>query len=45
MKNFLQEYWLWILIPFLLVLGGLAVLVFALNGEGEGNGDFVYNVF
>ena len=35
MKNFLQEFWLWIVIPFALVLVGLAVLYF-LSGQSEG---------
>jgi hypothetical protein len=26
MKNFLKEFWLWILVPFVLVLGLLALL-------------------
>lgn len=45
MKNFLKEYWLWILIPFLLVVGGLAVLTFALGDGDGGGGDFVYPMF
>ena len=44
MKEFLQEYWPWILVPFVVVIGGLAAAMFLLGG-GEGNGDFVYNVF
>ena len=43
MKDFFKEFWLWILVPFVLVLGGLAVLMMMV---GEGSvGDFVYNVF
>jgi len=43
MGDFIKEYWLWILIPFVIVLGGIAILLY-LAGAG-GNSDFVYNVF
>ena len=43
MKAFLKEYWLWILIPFVLVIGGL-VAVYLLAGD-EGASPFQYNVF
>ena len=43
MKAFLKEYWPWIVIPFVLVLGGIAALWFFL-GADEGS-PFVYNVF
>lgn len=43
MKDFLKEFWLWILIPFVLMVGVLlAVLFFA---GGEGSNPFKYNVF
>ena len=41
--QFFKEYWLWILIPFLLVIAAVGVLFF-LGGSGE-ESDFVYNVF
>ena len=43
MKDFLQEFWLWITVPFLLVVVGLAVLWFLSSGDGPT--PFVYNVF
>ncbi len=43
MKNFLREFWLWIVIPFALVIG-LLILLFALSG-GDGSSPFVYNIF
>jgi hypothetical protein len=44
MKAFLKEYWLWIAIPFVLVIGGLAVL-WLMIGNDEGASPFVYNIF
>ncbi len=44
MKNFLAEFWLWIVIPFALVLGCLAFLYFW-AGAGDGASPFAYNVF
>ena len=43
MKAFIKEFWLWILIPFVLVIGGLIVL-YLLTG-GEEASPFQYNVF
>jgi hypothetical protein len=43
MKAFLKEYWLWIVVPFVLVLGGL-VLAFFLLGD-DGASPFVYNIY
>ena len=43
MADFFKEYWLWIVLPFALVLGGLAVLYFMANDGGTN--DFIYNVF
>ncbi|MEX1024957.1 MAG: hypothetical protein WD226_07755 [Planctomycetota bacterium] len=43
MKQFFQEFWLWILVPFVVVLGGLGVLMLMV-GEGSLN-DFVYSIF
>ncbi len=41
--GFLKEFWLWILIPFVLVIGGLLLLWF-LTGDDAAN-PFQYNVF
>ncbi len=43
MKQFLAEFWLWILIPAVLVTLALAALL--MLGGGEGDSPFVYNVF
>jgi len=43
MKEFLKEYWLWIVVPIVLVLGALAVLLW-LSGDG-GASPFQYNLF
>ncbi len=43
MKAFLKEFWLWILIPFVLVIGGLILLYFLAGDEGAS--PFQYNVF
>ena len=43
MMNFLKEYWLWIVVPIVLVLGGLWVLVAMM--EGDETAPFQYNVF
>ena len=43
MGKFFKEYWLWILIPFVLVIGGLGVLYFMSSGSTFS--DFTYNVF
>jgi len=40
---FLKEYWLWIVIPFVVAIGGLTVL-YLLSGGGSFS-DFTYNVF
>ncbi|HKX46563.1 MAG TPA: hypothetical protein VJP77_07660 [Planctomycetota bacterium] len=44
MKDFLKENLLWILVPFVVVVGGVLVLLFGMGGE-EGAQPFVYNVF
>ena len=44
MKNFFLEYWLYILVPFVLLTVFFAVLWIMAGGEG-GFGDFTYNVF
>jgi len=41
--QFLKEYWVWILVPFLLVIGGLTALY--LMSGGSSFSDFTYNVF
>jgi len=43
MKAFLKEYWLWIVIPFVLVAG--AVLVAVLMMSDDGASPFVYNIY
>ncbi len=44
MIEFLKENWLWILLPFLIVLGGL--LFFVMTGEADDSvAPFQYNVF
>ena len=40
---FLKEFWLWILVPFLLVVGGLLIFVFLM--EDDSVSPFQYNVF
>jgi len=44
MKEFFAEFWLWIVIPFALVLGALAFLYFW-SGGGDSGSPFTYNVF
>ncbi len=44
MKNFLREFWLWILIPVLIVAGGILLLIVWGNGS-ESSSPFVYNLF
>jgi hypothetical protein len=41
--GFLKEYWLWIVVPFVLVIG--AILVFMLMTESDPVSPFQYNVF
>ena len=43
MKDFLAEYWLWILIPSLVVAIGIFLLVMATNDDSAS--PFVYNIF
>ena len=42
MKSFLKEYWPWIVIPFVLVVGGLTLLYFLMDDGGAS--PFVYNI-
>jgi hypothetical protein len=42
MKEFLREYWPWIVVPFVLVVGGLLLLAWLWAGEDAS--PFVYNV-
>lgn len=44
MMNFLKEYWLWILVPMLLILAALAVLLLMAGGDDSAS-PFQYNVF
>ena len=43
MKNFLRQYWLWILVPTLAVLAGVVLLI-ALGARAENTG-FDYPIF
>ena len=43
MKDFLKEYWLWIVIPFVLVVGGLAIAWLMMSDEGAT--PLVYNIY
>ena len=43
MKAFLKEYWLWILIPFVLVAGAIAVALLMMSNDGSS--PFVYNIY
>ena len=40
---FFKEFWLWILVPFLLVVAGLLIFVFFM--EDDSVSPFQYNVF
>jgi hypothetical protein len=42
MKAFLREYWPWIVIPIVLVVGGLALAYFLMSDAGAS--PFVYNL-
>jgi len=41
--SFLKEYWLWIVVPFVLVIG--AILLFVMLTENDPVAPFQYNVF
>ena len=43
MKDFLAEYWLWMAVPFLLVVGGLVFLYFWADA-GDSTSPFVYDI-
>jgi uncharacterized protein DUF5989 len=43
MKEFIKEYWLWIVVPIALVVALIAVLVFLSGGESAS--PFQYNIF
>ena len=43
MKNFLKEYWLWILVPSLVVAVGILLLVAVASSDSSS--PFVYNIF
>ncbi len=43
MKNFFKEFWLWILIPFVLVV--LLLIAAWVLGGADGVSPFQYNVF
>ncbi len=42
--KFLKEYWLWIVVPMLLVLAALAALLLLAQGDDAAS-PFQYNVF
>lgn len=44
MKNFLKEYWPWIVVPMALIFGALAVLLI-MAGSDDSVSPFEYNVF
>lgn len=44
MGNFLRENWLWIVTPLVLVLGGLAFMVWFMGGD-DTSAPFIYNIF
>ena len=41
--DFIKEYWLWIVIPFVLVIGGLLLFVTLMDNDPVS--PFQYNVF
>jgi hypothetical protein len=41
---FFRENWLWIVVPVVLVLGGLFVLITMMDG-GDADAPFIYNIF
>ncbi len=43
MGKFFREYWVWIVVPFVLVIGAVAVLVF--SGGDDTVSPFTYEVF
>ncbi len=44
MMQFLRENWLWFVLPFVVVLAGIAILLWMSTGE-ESAAQFQYNVF
>jgi hypothetical protein len=42
MKDFLKEYWVWMVVPFVLVVGGLVLAYFLMNDAGAS--PFVYSL-
>jgi hypothetical protein len=44
MKKVIREYWAWVVLPFVLVVGTLAYLVVA-GGPGDSVAPFIYRVF
>jgi hypothetical protein len=44
MKAFLREYWLWILVPFMVVAMGLLVFFWFVASDSPGSSPFIYNV-
>lgn len=44
MAKFIREYWLWITVPFLLVIALVAYLVFS-GGDADSVTPFTYEIF
>jgi len=48
-RGVIAEYWAWVAVPFVLVVGGLAAVVWMTGtgfaGEEDDGSAFVYNVF
>ncbi len=42
-KGFLAENWIWLLLPFVIVVGGILAVMFL--GGSQDDGAFVYNNF
>lgn len=43
MIRFLKENWIWIVLPFVLVIGGL-LAVFLMSGGDDGVSEFIYTL-
>ena len=45
MKTFLREYWLWILVPFMVVAVGLGLALWMMSRDAGGSSPFIYTLF
>lgn len=44
--RFLRDYWPWLVVPFVVVLGGFAILLYASSQDAEDStAPFVYTIF